>query len=67
LQQSHQALMEKLGKMQSDFVSAEQTWSPELTQGFADFLRNWLIDHVIKEDLLMKPVLQKYAPTFAPR
>lgn len=67
LHQSHQALMEKLGKMQSDFVNAEQTWSPELTQGFADFLRNWLIDHVIKEDLLMKPVLQKHSPAFAPR
>jgi len=67
LQQSHQALIEKLGKMQSAFVTAEQTWSPELTKGFADFLRNWLIDHVIKEDLLMKPVLQKHSPAFAPR
>jgi len=67
LHQSHLALMEKLGKMQLDFVTAEQTWSPELTKGFADFLRNWLIDHVIKEDLLMKPALQKYSPVFAPR
>lgn len=67
LQQSHLTLMEKLGKMQADFVNAEQTWSPELTKGFADFLRNWLIDHVIKEDLLMKPVLQKHSPAFAPR
>jgi hemerythrin len=67
LHQSHQALMEKLVKMQSDFVSAEQSWSPELTQGFADFLRNWLIDHVIKEDLLMKPILQKHSPAFVPR
>lgn len=67
LHQSHQSLMEKLAKMESDFVTAEQTWSPELTSGFADFLRNWLIDHVIKEDLLMKPVLQKHSPAFAPR
>ncbi|GAB5604358.1 bacteriohemerythrin [Sideroxyarcus sp. TK5] len=66
LQQSHQSLMEKLGKMESGFVNAEQTWSPELTRGFADFLRNWLIDHVIKEDLLMKPSLQKYSPAFSP-
>ena len=67
LHQSHQALMDKLVKMQSDFVNAEQSWSPELTKVFADFLRNWLIDHVIKEDLLMKPVLQKHSPAFAPR
>jgi hemerythrin len=67
LHQSHQSLMEKLGKMQSNFVNAEQTWSPELTKDFADFLRDWLIDHVIKEDLLMKPALQKYSPTFSPR
>jgi hemerythrin len=67
LQQSHQSLLEKLGKMQSEFLAAEQAWSPELTKGFADFLRNWLIDHVIKEDLLMKPALQKLSPAFAPR
>jgi hemerythrin len=67
LHQSHQELMERLATMQSSFVSAEQTWSPELTKSFADFLRDWLIDHVIKEDLLMKPVLQKYSPAFAPR
>ncbi len=67
LQQSHQSLLEKLGKMESEFMTAEQTWSPELTKGFADFLRNWLIDHVIKEDLLMKPALQKLSPAFAPR
>ncbi|MDD2700149.1 MAG: hemerythrin family protein [Sideroxydans sp.] len=66
LQQSHQVLMEKLAKMQADFVSAEQSWSPDLVKGFADFLRNWLIDHVIKEDLLMKPSLQKYSPAYTP-
>lgn len=67
LQQSHQSLIEKLGKMESEFISSENTLSPELTKGFAEFLRNWLIDHVIKEDLLMKPTLQKYSPAFAPR
>lgn len=67
LQQSHQSLLGKLKKVESDFMSAEQAWSPELTKEFADFLRNWLIDHVIKEDLLMKPVLQKHSPAFSPR
>ncbi|MEW5903939.1 MAG: hemerythrin family protein [Pseudomonadota bacterium] len=66
LQQSHQTLMERLAQMQSDFVNAEHAWVPEVTQAFAGFLRNWLIDHVIKEDLLMKPVLQKHSPAFCP-
>jgi hemerythrin-like metal-binding protein len=67
LHQSHQELMERLATVRSGFVTVEQSWSPELTKGFADFLRGWLIDHVIKEDLLMKPALQKYSPTFSPR
>jgi hypothetical protein len=29
-------------------------------------MRDWLINHVIKEDLLMKPALQKYPPSFDP-
>ncbi len=67
LQQSHQSLMDRLATMRVAFLNSEKTWSPQLTQEFADFLRNWLIDHVIKEDLLMKPALTKYSPTFAPR
>jgi len=38
-----------------------------VAEKFTKLLRSWLIDHVIKEDLLMKPVLKKHSPLFDPR
>lgn len=67
LNESHRALLEKLNQVRSEFDAAGSEWSPEAAGHFTGFLRNWLIDHVIKEDLLMKPVLQKYSPSFDPR
>ena len=34
----------------------------QTVEKLAGFLRNWLLDHVIKEDLLMKPHIQKQCP-----
>ncbi|MDP1633309.1 MAG: hemerythrin family protein [Gallionellaceae bacterium] len=67
LSQSHQALMKKLEQMTVDTNAMGMEWSAETGEHFAAFLRDWLLDHVIKEDLLMKPVLQKHSPSFDPR
>lgn len=67
LNESHQALLEKLNQVRGEFDAAGAEWSPEAAGHFTAFLRDWLIDHVIKEDLLMKPVLQKHSPSFDPR
>ena len=67
LNDSHLSLLDRLKQMQAEFDATGQTWSPEAAEHFTNFLRSWLIDHVIKEDLLMKPVLKNFAPTFDPR
>lgn len=64
---SHASLITNLKEMQAEFDDAGSEWSLDAADHFASFLRNWLIDHVIKEDLLMKPFLQKYSPAFDPR
>ena len=65
LNQSHEALIKKLDQVKTE-ISQMQEWSPEVIEHFANFLRGWLIDHVVKEDLLMKPALQKLSPLFNP-
>lgn len=40
-------------------------WTAELAHDVHTLLRTWLIDHVIKEDLLMKPYLLKHAPSLS--
>lgn len=67
LSQSHQALLHKLEQMTGEIEALGQAWSAEVAAQFTGFLRDWLLDHVIKEDLLMKPVLQKLSPSFDPR
>ena len=66
LSQSHQRLMDSLQRVRGEIDAMGAAWSPEVIGHFTQFLRNWLIDHVIKEDLLIKPVLQKQSPGFDP-
>lgn len=67
LNQSHVSLLKKLEQVRDEFDAAGSEWSSEAAKHFTDFLRAWLIDHVIKEDLLMKPAFQKFSPSYDPR
>lgn len=67
LNDSHSMLLARLAQVRGEFDSAGAEWSQQAVEHFTAFLRNWLIDHVIKEDLLMKPVLSRYSPSFDPR
>lgn len=67
LNQSHQELLKQLEQVRGEIDAMGRNWSPETVGRFTQFLRDWLINHVIKEDLLMKPVLQKHSPHFDPR
>lgn len=61
---SHTALVENLKKFRDGIGFS---WSQTKIDEFTSFLRDWLIQHVIKEDMLMKPWLTKYSPRFDPR
>ena len=67
LSESHALLIKQLDQVKGEVGAMEQEWSPAVAEKFTLLLRSWLIDHVIKEDLLMKPALQKYSPLFDPR
>ncbi|MDO9005003.1 MAG: bacteriohemerythrin [Aquabacterium sp.] len=67
LSESHAALLVKLEQVKRDVEAMGQEWSAETAKALTSLLRDWLIDHVIKEDLLMKPTLQKHSPLFDPR
>lgn len=61
---SHEALLTRLTEMNQE-VGEELTDST--SERFGVFLREWLINHVIKEDMKMKPLLLKHSPRFDPR
>ena len=64
LHESHEALLLKLEQIK---LEIGEEWADESIEGFSLFLREWLINHVIKEDMLIKPFLKKYSPRFDPR
>jgi len=64
LHDSHMALLDSLNLLRRKFAGE---WTPALIEHFTALLRDWLMNHVIKEDLMMKPFLTKRSPKFDPR
>jgi hemerythrin len=61
---SHEALLVKLAQVTREIG---ESWDAAAAERFGAFLRDWLVNHVIKEDMLLKPFLKKYSPRFDPR
>jgi hemerythrin len=61
---SHELLLTKLDQAKLDMGA---TWEDAAGAMLGVFLREWLINHVIREDMLMKPYLKKFSPRFDPR
>ena len=64
LHDSHHALLDKLDKVKGELA---ETWDDAMADHFTALLRDWLVNHVIKEDMRMKPYLAKHTPRFDPR
>lgn len=41
-------------------------WADDLVNKYSGFLSDWLLDHIIKKDMQMKPVLKTYPYDFKP-
>ncbi len=66
-QASYDAWLPPLLKLQEVRAGLGDSWSQAAINHFTAFLRDWLLNHVIKEDMLMKPWLTKHSPRFVPR
>jgi hemerythrin len=60
----HDELIKKIDQLQQEIGDE---WSASAVEHFTALLHDWLINHVIKKDMLMKPVLKKHSPKFDPR
>lgn len=61
---SHETLLQNLGQVAQEIG---EHWDAAAAAHFGQFLRDWLVNHVIKEDMLLKPFLKKHSPRFDPR
>ncbi len=59
--QEQQYALRELQHLRDELVGKGGIWSDSAVEHFNDFLKNWLIDdHIIRRDMLMKPVLQAH-------
>jgi len=62
----HRQLMHEMRYMVKELESMDSYWPDHLLQKYSRFLSSWLIDHIIKTDMKMKPALQAYPYEFRP-
>ena len=62
----HEYLLKAIHLMRDVMTGKNGVWDEDDAEHYSEFLSNWLTDHVINEDMLMKPVLQTYPYDFKP-
>jgi hemerythrin len=57
---SHRDVLKKLSAIVAEYVKAPDGPDRDaMVRGLGNFLREWLVDHIIQSDLRMKPYIQK--------
>ena len=62
----HQSLLEEFHRMKDELMSHGSTLPDSAAKRYSHFLDEWLVVHILKEDMLMKPMLQTHAYDFMP-
>ena len=62
----HQYVQNELRHMVEDLVARNGAWSESVAAHYSFFLSEWMVEHILQEDMLMKSVLQTYPYDFKP-
>lgn len=62
----HRHLLKEMRYMREELEARNGIWSEELVKKYSSFLSGWMTDHIIKEDMQLKPVLQTLPYNFKP-
>lgn len=60
----HQYVQNELRHIRDELVDRNSTWSESAAAHYSYFLSEWMVEHILQEDMLMKPVLQTYPYDF---
>lgn len=53
----HQYVQNELRLMREELISNNGSWSESVAEHYSCFLGAWMIQHILQEDMLMKPAL----------
>lgn len=62
----HQYVQKEFHHIRDELVDKNGVWSESAAAHYSYFLSEWMIEHILQEDMLMKPVLQTYPYDFKP-
>ncbi len=63
---AHQNLLNEFQLMKGELMSNNDMLSKYALKHYSHFLDEWLIAHILNEDMLMKPLLQAHSYNFVP-
>lgn len=58
--QEHEQMLEEFQHMKEAFKANNGKWFDDEAEYYSEFLSGWITDHVLSEDMLLKPVLQTF-------
>ena len=62
----HLYVQKEFQHIKDELVDKNGVWSESAAEYYSHFLSEWMIGHILEEDMLMKPVLQNYPYDFKP-
>lgn len=62
----HLYVQNELRQIREELVAKNGSWSESAAAHYSYFLSEWMVEHILQEDMLMKPVLQTYHYDFKP-
>ena len=62
----HQYVLKEFQNMKNELIIKEGIWSDNAAEHYSHFLSDWIRDHVLNEDMQLKPVLQNHPYDFKP-
>lgn len=63
---AHRHLQKELKSTRDELDTKGGMWPAYVMDHYPQFLREWLVEHITKEDMQMKPVLLTYSYDFKP-
>lgn len=62
----HRLLLKEMRYMRDELETRNGIWPDDLVKKYSRFLSSWMADHIIREDMQLKSVLQTYPYDFKP-
>lgn len=64
--QEHQFVLKEFQRMKDELLARKGAWTDDAAKHYSNFLSGWLTGHIVRENMLMKLVLQTHDYKFWP-